>query len=306
MSYPLSYKTVTGKSGLYAVIQDYETQLYWDEVANAWVESITSDCYLTLTESSEKGVYTGSAADLTVVNGGTYQITVFDSGDSDYQITTLITTPAKTETLLEVVNGVQRALRMPVSSGITDQLSLAIIQKVNDVLTTMLPGNSIYEHLKIKGSFATKSGTDLYRISPVNVSGISSIIYLRNPDLSFLRGPLSDSDFRALKDIYNAEFNYTMPTVFRIAGFDGGYPMVELFNNPDDTYIISFEAVRKLPKLTAATDYVFLPDVARLGATMMMKMDMGRDYKMESGLFAQALEVANSEQSNVSFGDVEV
>lgn len=310
MAYALSVKHVTGRT-LKCAVQDVLTGLYWDEVGNAWVASVTADCKVAVTEDgTHKGFYAGSASDLNVVKGGVYKILVYDSNDADFLLTSIITIPAKTETLLEVVNGVQRSLRMPISAGIADQLSLSIIQRVNDVLKTILPVNGIQENTKISGTFTLKSGVSLYRVAPPNVNTVDSITYLSDHNGSRMIGPMSPEDFRNAQGVYLLDMTGIItpgiPRYFKVASKDSGYPIVEVFPAPDDYYTVSYEAVSRMDKVSTATEYVPHSEIVRIAATMMMKTDMGRDATLEKGLLSEALSLASTTEANSHISDVEV
>ena len=309
MAYALSYKGITGNAGLYALIQDKESGLYWDDVNSVWGSNINDNFKIALAEhATNKGYYSGSAANLTPVKGGLYNISIFDTADAGYAISSDEMVPPATETLLEVVNGVQRACRFPVSTALTDAFSASVVQKVNDVLALIIPEAGFLEHLKISGSFTTKVGQSIYRISPVNCEGISLLNYLRNPDGDFIEGPMDDMKFRQLKDTMNMNIGavYQVPVGFRIVSMDAGYPIVEIAQTPTDQSIISFEVIKKPKRITLATDYVPFPEAVRLGATMFAKMDLGRDSAVEQALFAKALSRTSTVDANTSLGDVEV
>jgi hypothetical protein len=304
MAYALTHRSYTGQAGLYAYIQDKERLLYWDNVGSAWLVTLTDNCKIAFTESSEKGVYTASAANLTPVKGGTYNISVFPSTGTDYLISTDEMVPPLTETLLQVVNGVQRAVRFPVSSALTDSFSLGVIQKINDILTTILPTEGRMEHLKVSGSFVTVAAQSLYRITPINCTGVTELLYLRVPNADFLKGPVNDVDFKAIKDVNNQDFGEeTVPTIFRIASFSGGFPVIEVFPTPTAGGVISFEVVKKPVKLSVATEYVISPDLVRIGATMLSKMELGRDAKAEELMFNRALGLHSSSETNFDIGE---
>lgn len=309
MGYALSYKSITGKTGLYALIQDKESGLYWDDVNSLWGDAINDDFKIAFTEhGTNKGYYSGSADNLSPVKGGFYNISVFDDADAGYAMSSDDMIPPLTETLLQVVNGVQRACRFPVSTTLADSFSQSVVQKINDVMTLILPETGLLEHLKISGSFTTKIGQSLYRISPVNCEGINVLSYLRNPDGSFIEGAMDDIKFKALKDTQNMNIGAIsqVPIAFRIAAMDSGYPIVEIAQTPSSQSIISFEAFKKPKKLSVATDYVMFPDAVRLGATMFAKMDLGRDANVERSLFSKALSQISTVDANSHLGDVEV
>jgi hypothetical protein len=305
MAYALSHKTVRDKTTLYAVIQDKETSLFWDEVADLWVAEITDDCNLTLTESADKGVYTGNAT-FTPVNGGVYQISVYDSADAEYIMDTIEVYPSKTKTVLQIINAVQTELRMPNSAAITDMLSRLILAKMNTVLTILLPENNVFDHLKVQGSFTINSSRPFYRVNPVNVDFVDSITFLRKPDLTYVKQADSDIHFREMADSHNASLTYAAPVFYRISQRDHGFPIVEFTPAPDQAYIIAYEVLKAAKELTAATDYVPVPDVIKAGALMLMKQEMGRDATADQAIYSKALERASTTSANSNMKDFAV
>jgi len=305
MAYALSYKTVRDKTTLYAVIQDKETSKFWDEVADVWVDEITDDCSLALTESSDKGVYTGSAT-FTPVKGGIYQISVFDSADAEYSMDTIEVYPSKTKTVLEIINAVQLELRLPQSAALTDNFARIILAKMNTILTTILPENNVFDHLKVQGSFTINSTRPLYRLTPVNVDFVETINFLRKPDLSYITKATDDLTFRTLADSYNASLSYAAPVHYRVAQRDHGFPILEFTPAPDQAYIVSYEIIKSPKELTAVGDYVPLPDAVKAGALMLMKQSQGRDASAEVVIFEAAMRRAGVHSANSQLGDVEV
>ena len=305
MSYPLSYKGLRDKTTLYAIIQDRETSLFWDEVNDIWVAAITADCNLAFTEGADKGVYTATAT-FTPVNGGIYQITVNDSGDSDYSMDTVEVYPSKTKTVLQVIQAVQTDLRMPLSSAITDSLAKLILSKMNVVLLDLLPQNNIFDHLKVSGSFVIVNPKSLYRLAPVNVDFVDKINFLRLPDMAYISKAIDDIQFRSKADVYNASLSYGKPFLYRIAQRDSGFPIVELTPAPEEAMIVSYEILKGAKEMTAATEFVPLPRVIQAGALMLMKNSQGRDSNTEASLFQAALSTASNVSANSEMADVQV
>ena len=305
MAYALSYKTVRDKTTLYAVIEDRETSLFWDEATDTWVDTLVDGCNLPLTESADKGVYTGSAT-FTPVNGGVYQISVFDSADADYQMDTIEVYPSKTKTVLQIINAVQLELRLPQSAALTDNFARIILAKMNTVLTEILPDRNIFDHLKVQGSFTINSAKPFYRLNPVNVDGVESITYLRRPDMAFVTLANDDTKFKIMADSYNNSLTYSSPNYFRIAQRDGGFPILEFTPAPDVPYIISYEVIKTQKELTLATEYSPIPSVIKAGAHWLMLKSQGRDADIERGIFEIALGRASAIGANTIIGDIEV
>lgn len=305
MAYALSLKTVRDKTTLFAVIQDKETSLFWDEVTDTWVEAIVDGCNLALTESGDKGVYTGSAT-FTPVNGGIYQISVFDSADAEYQMDTVEVYPSKTKTVLNVINAVQLELRMPLSSALTDNFARIILAKMNTVLLTILPDRNVFDHLKVTGSFTINSTRPFYRLSPVNVDFIDKINWLRLPNLSFIPQAKDDIEFRQIADTSNASLEFSEPRLYRIAQRDHGFPIIEFASPPDQAYIVSYEVLKAAKEMTLATEFVPVPDVIKAGALLLMLQSQGRDATAEANIFQMALDRAQTVMANSNMGDFEV
>ena len=305
MAYALSYKTVRDKTTLYAVIEDRETSLFWDEATDTWVDTLVDGCNLPLTESADKGVYTGSAT-FTPVNGGVYQISVFDSADADYQMDTIEVYPSKTKTVLQIINAVQLELRLPQSAALTDNFARIILAKMNTVLTEILPDRNIFDHLKVQGSFTINIAKPFYRLNPINVDGIESITYLRRPDLHFIEKAESDVSFKRISDSANMSLNYAPPEYYRLYQRDGEFPILEFAPPPDQSYIVSYEVIKKVKELTAVGDFVPNPSAVKAGAHWLMLKSQGRDAATEQGIFEMALDRCATSGANTYLGDVQV
>lgn len=305
MAYALSYKTVRDKTTLYAVIEDRETSLFWDEVTDTWVDTLVDGCNLPLTESADKGVYTGSAT-FAPVNGGVYQISVFDSADADYQMDTIEVYPSKTKTVLQIINAVQLELRLPQSAALTDNFARIILAKMNTVLTEILPDRNIFDHLKVQGSFTINSAKPFYRLNPINVDGIESITYLRRPDLQFILKAQSDVAFKFSADSASRSLSFAPPEIYRIYQRDGEFPILEFAPPPDQSYIVSYEVIKKVKELTSVGDFVPNPSAVKAGAHWLMLKSQGRDATTEQGIFEMALDRCATSGANTYLGDVQV
>ena len=305
MAYALSVRAAVGKSTLYARVTDKETGLIWNQTNGAWAAAPAALANITLTESSDKGYYTGTAG-LTPAPGGMYEISVYDSGAAAYLFTTLETYASKTKTVLQVINAVQVELGMPLSSALTDSLAKQILAKMNHVLLKLIPENNVFDHLKTEGTFNLIQGLDYVRFAPANVSGIDRITMLRKSNLRHLH-MVSDERLKSIKERLLQTTNYQgEPMYARISSRDGGIPILELSCQPDTTYLVKYEAVKTAQELTAVTDYVPLPEVVQAGALMLIKQHQGRDITAESGLYAAALSHQTSAGANTDIGDIEV
>ena len=285
---------------------DKETSLFWDEVADAWVDTLSSDCNLTLTESvTEPGVYTGSAT-FTPQNGGVYQISVFDSVDAEYSMDTIEVYPSKTKTVLQVINAIQLELRLPQSTTLTDKFAQIVLANMNKVLLDLLPEKQIFDHLKVQGSFTINSARPLYRLAPVNVDTVESITFLRRPDMTYIVKAKDDITFRTAADSYNASLTYSSPEWYRIAQRDSGFPILEFTPAPDASYIVSYEVLKQSKEMTTLTEYVPLHRVIQAGALMLTKQGQNRDASAEAALYEATLSHAETVGANTHMGDFEV
>ena len=308
MAYALTVRAAVGKSTLYAQVTDKETGLVWDQTNSVWAALPTgTNANVALTESSDKGYYTGSAG-LTPAPGGLYQISVLDSAVAAYLFTTLETYPSKTKTVLQVVNAVQQKLRMPQSAALNDSLALLILGKMNDVLLNLLPQKNVFDHLKTEGTFTLLQGLDYFRFAPANVVGIDRITRLQKAKLSHIH-IVDDQKLKSIKAQLNVNTAFQgEPSYARISSRDGGLPILELSCKPDTTYTVSYEAIKTAQELLASvpTGYVPLPDVVQAGALMLMKQEQGRDATAEAGIYGEALAHQATAGANSDMGDVEV
>lgn len=201
-------------------------------------------------------------------------------------------------TVLEIIQEVQRRLRMPVSTSLTDAHSQLILSFINTVQRDFMLENIVWDECKVYGSFDTVAGTPTYSIS---VSG-QELDVVRNLQIG-TNAPIvkyDDDDFREYK---RANTGQAQPLVFRIYSKSGGGITVELCPTPDAVYSVDFEALKKPPRLTAQNETPLLDsDTIIAGALMLAR---GEQEGKEPDSFQAKLALQGDTQGESNWGDAE-
>lgn len=299
MSYAITYRGIDGQSGLYARVQRTADGKWWNESSSLWQDSEAANCNITLTEGSTPGEYTGSGG-LNPVNGHVYAISVYD-GAGSLLITTYEVYKTGQKTALEMINAVQKELRLPQSTLMTEphaQLILGFINAVSDLV--MEPG--AWHDLGVKGRLMTRSQVGIYGLNPVNVRYVDIVRNLQigdNPPLE----KYTDEEFRAYK---RSNTGTGRPVIYRIYGRAGGALLIEMAPTPDAAYGVDFEALQKQEKSSASTDKQLLDEETILRGTLAMaRGEQGLSNATDIAAFQAKLELQIENQSESNWGDVE-
>ena len=292
MSFTFSHRNNTGKT-IYASIQDMLNDgKYWDADAGNWVSTVNDNCYVALTESGSSGAYSATDSNLTLLYGGIFRMAISEYADSEYSEICHSTyhAPTSTSSLLSLVNDVQRSCRFSATSTVTDSFSLSVIRRANDVLRTLLAPMKDAAILTVQGGVYTVAGTNHYLLSPSNISDSKAAV------IRLLKGPngelaqLTDKQFSDM--LYNVNITAAasrgIPQYFTVVGERFGLPVVKVYPTPDDEYELQYSLSMVPGELSGANDYVHFYDTVRLGATAMVKADLGRDVTADAILFEDA------------------
>jgi hypothetical protein len=144
---------------------------------------------------------------------------------------------------LEMVNKIQRRLRMPLSTGVTAPHAALILQCVNDAQRNLLPEGCVWDELKVYGGYDTTAGSSLYTIEG---SAEREIDVLRDMTIEGVTIPmiqLSDDEFREQQRSIGLT-TQGQPLYYRIRTRAGGNGVVvEILPVPDAVYTINTEAL---------------------------------------------------------------
>jgi len=300
--FTITHNGTEGQTGLFAAVRRVADGRYWSVSGSAWVDAYVVACNINLTESSVAGKYTASAA-FTPRPGAKYEISVY-SGPGVLVLTSLVMAPTSAMTAIQIVQEIQKELRLPQSSDLNDSHAKLLLSFINNVLVNIMADETVWDDLKVSGQFNTAIGVSVYAIMPANVGYVEVIRDLRVLDSAFEIKGLSDERFRT----YRAE-NSTPgePKRYRREGRAGGMIFIEVCPVPDQAYPISFEILQRPPRLAAATDAPIIDaETILLGAKVLAKESHGRSYDLDLPVFQAKKSSQTVGQGAANWGDVEV
>jgi hypothetical protein len=300
--FTVTYNGTEGQTGLYARIKRISDGRFWAVTGSAWVDSETSACNLALTESGTIfGKYSASAS-LSPRPGAKYEISVYDNANALFLITRVMSAPSAM-TALQIVQEVQKELRLPQSLDFNDAHAKLVLTFVNNVLVNILADETVWDDLKVPGTFKTAVGVSIYPIMPVNVEYVEVIRDLRVQGKDYAIGGLSDEKFRTYKAQNDSQ---NQPRVYRREGRAGGMVFIELCPTPDAIYSIDFEILQRPPRLTATTDIPIVDaETILLGAKVLTKESHGRSFALDLPVFQAKKDSQNVQQGAANWGDAE-
>lgn len=206
-------------------------------------------------------------------------------------------------TVLEIINEVQRRLRLPQSTAISDAHAQLLLSYLNEVQRDYMMESVVWDELKTYGNFNTTAGTNIYTISITGGGEIEIIRSLRIGTNTPLEKFDNDEEFREYKRVYTAQ---AQPLMWRVYSRSGGNIIIEVCPTPDAVYQVDAEVVKKPPKLSLATDTPLLDsDTVILGITMLARKEMGLDAQGDLASFQAKLGLQSENQGESNFGDVE-
>jgi hypothetical protein len=288
VSYSLKYCGLEGQSGLYARVQRLLDGKWWDQIASAWISSPTSQCNIALTEGSAS-LYTATAS-LTSAPGGIYGINIYDSGDN--LIVLGNDQVPKNDTVLQLINTVQRRMRLPQSPSLAASHAALLLEFLIQVQNDMVSENILWPELLVTGSLMAETGSLWCLLSPPNVSEIDQIENLQiGTSAPLIR--LTDDVFLTTQRQYSGSTG--QPLYYRLAGEVMGYPLLSLLPVPDDDYQIDFELYRRPEPLASATDKPHLDkDTLLAGSLFLARKDQGEDYTADLAAFQAKMSLGSA------------
>ena len=300
MSYTITHNGLDGQAGLYARIKRIYDGYWWSESGSAWVASASAVCDVALSEGSA-GVYAASAG-MTPMAGGLYAVYVYDASGNLVAMSEAIYQPSR-KTALQIVNTVQRKLRLPQSTLITDAHAALMLEYANQIMLDFMMEKTTWDELKIKGAIGTRDGVSIYYVYPVNAANVDYIRILQVGTDDPIE-KLTDEEFRDYARTVSGSEG--QPLYYRIVGRAGSALIIELAPTPDAVYQVDFEVLQKPVRMTAAGDIPALDDDTIIsGALFLARQEQGEDFQTELGAFQSKLGLHADNQSESNFQDVE-
>lgn len=208
-------------------------------------------------------------------------------------------------TALQMVNRMQRELRLPQSQLVTDPHAALMLGCLNNAQRNLLPESYVWDELKVYGTFSTQIGEALYTITGSDTKDIDVIRNLEIPGSDPFTH-LPDAEFRTKKRDQGA--TPSQPIFYRNYSRSGGASIViEVCPTPDAVYAVSTEALIKPKRMVAAGDLIELDeDTLFLAAMFLATKAEGQDFQADLALYQAKLALSGESQGESNWGDVEV
>lgn len=300
MAYSIVHTDSPSLTNLYAIVQRSDDAYYWDVSGGNWVAIQAATAEITLAETpAGSGSYQASAA-FTPIHGTIYTVFIYDGSDTLIVSTELVYVEKKTA--LEIVNEVQKELRLPQSSLITEAHAQLMLSFANKVIQGPMMEAPDWPELILRGRLMLKQGVTMYTIRPVNGGTVDFIETITPVGYE----PLikrQDGDFRVRKR-GNDVSGQNQPTDYRIYSRAGGNLIFEITPAPDQNYEATYEARQQPGRLLAATDYSPLnDDLIIMGTLAVARTEAGQDSGLDNQAFAGKLEGQIDNQTEPNWGD---
>lgn len=285
MAYVIEHRNTADIAGLYARVQRASDDKYWDDVADGWITPATTDCDISLTEG-DKGVYNATIADLSPAKGEIYNVEVYNSADTLLQNTEDPYDPDR-KTTLEIINQIQRGLRLPESAALTTSHAKLLLTFLNELQDTLMIDGD-WPELKLKLSQLIISGQSKVTIYPTNTAEVDIIKRIQvGTDIPLFI--LNDREFLDIQRTNSGSSN--QPTQARVLYRIGGALVVEVDPVPDAAYTLVIEALQKPAELVNQGDIPILDTNTLIqGVLAKAKDEQGTS---PGGAFASFLEKLN-------------
>lgn len=206
-------------------------------------------------------------------------------------------------TALQMVNRVQRSLRLPFSATVAEYHGALILENINTVQRGMMLDGFVWDDLKQFSHFHTDATNATYAISGAAGEDIDVI---RNLQIGY-SDPIikkTDDEFRAIKRGYAGTTG--QPLYYRHYSRSVGTLTIELAPSPDAAYQVDTEILVKPPMLTADGDLITLDaDAVFYGALMLARQDQGEDATAQMSVFQAKISMLAGSHSDSNLGDME-
>jgi len=201
-------------------------------------------------------------------------------------------------TVLQIIQEVQRRLRLPVSQSLTDAHSQLLLSFINTVQRDFMQEDVVWDECKVYDSFNTVAGLATYTLT-ISGAEIDAIRHLQIENYAPI-GKFSDDDFREYK---RSNTGQGQPLVFRIYSRSGGDIIIELCPAPDKAYSVSCELLKKPPRLTGQNETPLLDSDTVIAGVLMLAS--GEQEGKEPDSFQAKLSLQGDTQGESNWGDAE-
>jgi len=205
--------------------------------------------------------------------------------------------------VLNIINEIQKNLRLPQSPAITDAHAALILGFLNRVQRDIMKDATVWDALKIYGNFDTVASTKIYTVSLDPSGEISTLTNLQistsDPLVKF-----EDGDFREY--VRQQGSTEAQPLVYRMYSRAGDDVKIEVHPVPDAVYQIDVEAIKRPARLTSATDVPLLDEDTMIsGGHIIAKIEQGNAENVELEEFLNSLTGTAINQGLSNLKDVE-
>lgn len=277
MAFPITYNGIEGLTDITAKIRRKLDGKYFD---GGWGTDSSLQLAHALTESAAvPGEYTGEA-NFTPANGGVYIISVYSGSLLLFEMESLYR--SRQRTILNIINELQRWLRLPESTEITDGHAALLLSFANEVQLDYMTEFCQWEEQKLRGAFRTQAGIAVYALSPLQSGVVDYVTELKIDSAP----PLIKPSETAFRDIIRTAPDQAQPTSYNHYGRAGSSLLIELAPTPDAIYRVDFSLLLKPARLVNADDIPLLDgDTILLGMKYLARKDQGEDYQAELATF---------------------
>jgi hypothetical protein len=210
------------------------------------------------------------------------------------------TPPSVRLNALEIVQEIQKRLRMPQSASLAAPHAILLLAFVNSVLVNGPSEGYVWDELKWVTPIPTVQGTPTYRIerSGYELDVLRNLQIGTSDPMTLLSDPL----FREHRRLHTSQ---GPPKAWRHYSADTGTITIEVSPVPDAIYTIDVEALVKAKRLVLATDIPLIdPEILVLGGLTLAKEDQGEDATLAAAEYGGKLSVASG-KSDSNWGDVD-
>lgn len=283
MSYMITYNSIDGLTGMYAVVRRKLDGNYWN--GTGWVSDSQYLLAMPLSESTTiPGEYSHESG-INPVNGGVYVVSIYSSaGVLLFESECLY--QSRQEPILKTINTVQRWLRLPESGVITEGHAALLLGFANEVQLDYLADTCQWPEMRLRGAFTTSPGISVYSLSPLQGGKVDSVTELRIGTSEAFQKPSTD-DFRYKIRVEKVS---GQPDCYNNYGKAGKSLLIEVYPIPDGVYRVDFELLQKPAELVNAEDIPLLDqDALMLGIKYLVRKDQGEEFAPELATFQAKL-----------------
>jgi hypothetical protein len=280
MSYGITYYGIEGLAPVTArVTRKLDGNVL---TASGWGTSSPVDIDLT-EDVLIPGKYTGTA-NFEPGNGGVYTVALYLGSVLLFEMDCLY--KSRQQTVLQIINEVQKSFRLPQSTLITDAHAALLLGFANEVQLDYVAEFCQWEEAKVRAAFNTVAGRSVYSICPLQDLCIDTIAEMRIGTSD----PLTKPPVNQFRQSVRTITDYSQPTSYGHFGRSGTALLVELNPTPDSVYRINADLLIKPQRMVLADDIPLLDqDIITLGVKLLCRKDQGEDIAAELAAFQAKL-----------------